>query len=829
MGIHTGEAQERDGDYFGPALNRAARLAAIGHGGQVLVSQTTEQLARDAFVDVSVELRALGEHRLRDLSRPERVFQVVAAGLEVEFPALESMDTFPSNLPVQLTSFVGRAHELAEVRDALGTSRVVTLTGVGGVGKTRLALQTAAAVISDFRDGAWLVELAPAVDGEALSELIAGTLQVAERTGQSRAATLEDFLRGKRLLLVLDNCEHLVDAVADFVERTVSVSPHVVVLATSREGLGVAGERILTVRSLSLPSDVASDEASEAEAVRLFVDRAHSASDGFVLSDANVEDVARLVRRLDGIPLAIELAAARARSLTPSDLADRLDERFQLLAGGRRTAVERHQTLRRAIDWSYELLSATEQHALDRLAVFSGDFSLPAAEEVIAGDLIDPVDVLDLLGRLVDKSLLLAEDTDGETRYRLLETIRQYAQEQLEASGDAEVFRRRHAFYFGALAEELGRGMRGRDEAIWTAGGERELDNLRGALTWSVANDEPDPALGIVAALALNGTRIGYATGPWAQLALLTPSASVHRLYPQVLAWAGWDQAIQGDLDGACRTCGEALDAAKEADLGGPGRCRVLACVAGVAGFGNRSDDITALTEEWIAIARTTGDDYELAQALSLAAFPVSPLAEGHDPARAVALTDEALAAARRLGNPTAIGYAAQCAAFFTFDARPQTALELFSVALAAAESVGNQLGIAVTLGTQAFTQATMGNWTDAAPLALRSVQHAHRAGDRANLAGGLAMSMLVMSHFGVDEPAALLYGTPQVAFQLTLGGPGEQQVLLAEMELRDRLGDERFTRLVARGSALDQDEAVELACREVGRLIDQDLNDGED
>jgi predicted ATPase/class 3 adenylate cyclase len=812
MGLHTGAAERRGGDYFGPVLNRAARLMAVAHPGQVLCSQATADLVRDSLAP-SVALRDLGEHRLRDLSRPERVFQIQAPGLQAEFGPLASLDAFPSNLPVALTSFVGRSRELSEVSEALDVARVVTLTGVGGVGKTRLALQVAAELLPRFRDGVWLVELAAAVDPDALVELIATTLDVPERPGQSRSVSLADLLRAKRLLLVLDNCEHLLDAVAGFVEEVVSASPNVVVLATSREGLGVSGERIFVVRSLDVPAE---SGAQDTEAVRLFVERAADAKAGFVLADANTPDVARLVRRLDGIPLAIELAAARIRAATPAELADRVDERFRLLAGGRRTAVERHQTLQRAIDWSYDLLSPTEQCALDRLAVFIGDFSLAAAEAVIADEAIDALEVMDLLGRLVDKSLLLAEDTDGHTRYRLLETIRQYAQARLEASGDAEAFRYKHASHFATVATEAGRGMRTRDEAGWTARAESELDNIRAAFAWSVDNDQPDLAFGIVTALALNGTRIGYAIGSWGYHALGMPSASRDRLYPQVLAWAGWDQAIAGELEAARVTCQEALDAAAALEVDAAARCRVLANAAGVAGFAGRIDDVAALTEEWVPLARQIGDDYELAQALGLAALPPSA---NSDPGQVIARTDEALAVARRLGNPTTICYAAQCAAGFTFESRPQTAMELFAVALQAAESVGNQLGIGVTLNVQAWTHTTMGNWTEAAPLVLRSVEHFHRAGDHASVRLALLLAVGVLNALGDHEAAALLSGTSSIADQITSGGQPAEFFASIEAELREHLGNERFAECVARGRALDGDQAVELARRELTKL----------
>jgi predicted ATPase len=395
MGLHTGEVEERAGDYLGSAVNRAARLMAVAHGGQVVCSSVTAGLVDGA---VMVDL---GEHRLRDLSMPQRVFQLG----DDRFPPLRSLEAFASNLPAQTTRFVGRSEKLDEVASALEAARVVTLTGVGGVGKTRLALQVAAEVLPRYRDGAWLVELAPLVESGGLVEVVAASLGVPERPGQPLAASVSDFLRSRRMLIVLDNCEHLLSPVAGFVIHVVSACPEVSILATSREGLGIVGERMLVVPSLTLPQGTGVEGISDAEAVRPFIDRARDAKSTFALTSSNATAVDQLCRRLDGIPLAIELAAARVRSMSPAELAERLDERFRLLGGGRLTAVERHQTLRRAIDWSFELMSESEQAALRRAAVFAGTFSLGSAEAVIGGDDLDELEFLEILGRLVDKSL----------------------------------------------------------------------------------------------------------------------------------------------------------------------------------------------------------------------------------------------------------------------------------------------------------------------------------------------------------------------------------------------------------------------------------------
>ncbi|HXY94961.1 MAG TPA: adenylate/guanylate cyclase domain-containing protein, partial [Acidimicrobiia bacterium] len=371
MGIHTGPAEVRDGDYYGTAVNKAARLMSVAHGGQIVVSLVTEELVRDDLED-GTSLLDLGEHRLRDLGRRERVFQLDHPDLTRDFPRLRSLDAFRTNLPLQTTSFVGREAELAELADALRSARLVTVTGVGGVGKTRVAIQAAAELLPAFPDGAWLCELAAASETDAMYQVVAATLGVQPRAGATLLSAVLDYLRAKELLLVLDNCEHLLDAAAALAEGLLRECPSVRVLATSREGLAVAGEQVWPLRSLAV------DQAAE-----LFGERAQSVAPGTAV-DARDVAVTEICKRLDCIPLAIELAAARVVALGPVDIAARLDERFRLLTGGRRTAVERHQTLRATVDWSFSMLEVREQTVFTRLGVFSGSFDVAAAEAVTA-------------------------------------------------------------------------------------------------------------------------------------------------------------------------------------------------------------------------------------------------------------------------------------------------------------------------------------------------------------------------------------------------------------------------------------------------------------
>lgn len=497
MAVHTGEVEERDGDYFGPPLNRTARLMSIARGGQTLVSLVTERLASSGF-DPSLQLRDLGEYRLKDLARPEQVFQLDIEGLPNEFPPPATPDLVPNNLPTQTTSFVGRERDLAEVAGLLQDAPLVTITGVGGAGKTRLALQTAADVAEKFPDGSWLVELAAITDPSLIDVAAADALGTAQAAEQSVRRSLIDFLTDKALLLILDNCEHLIDGAAEFVDDLLSHGPAIRILATSRELLGVSGEVAYGLRSLSLPSQPDLPSASELmshDAVRLFLERAQAAKPGFQLDDQTSPAVAEICRRLDGMPLALELAAARLRSFSPQQIADNLDQRFRLLTGGRRTAVPRQQTLAAAIDWSYRLLDEPERRLFQRLSVFQGGFTLEAVSQVCTDEKLEESQIWDLLPALVDKSLVAADVGPEAARYRLLETLRQFARDLLEESGRADEFRLRHALFYRDLAQEAGKHIRGPYEITWWLRIDTELDNLRQAMVSAMESDRPDIAL----------------------------------------------------------------------------------------------------------------------------------------------------------------------------------------------------------------------------------------------------------------------------------------------------------------------------------------------
>ncbi|HEX4086437.1 MAG TPA: adenylate/guanylate cyclase domain-containing protein [Chthoniobacteraceae bacterium] len=511
MGIHTGSAESRDSDYFGPVLNRVSRLLAAAHGGQMLLTLATEELVRDHLPE-AISLRDLGERRLRDLNRPERVFQVVAPDLPTDFPALRSLEIFPNNLPVQLTTFIGREKEMNEVKRLLETTHLLTLTGTGGTGKTRLSMQVAADLLDRFPDGVWLVELATIEEPGDAAPAIAAPLQVREEPGQPMLLTLTNYLRNKRAMIILDNCEHLIAECARIADTLLRACPGLQILASSREPLGIGGERTWPVPSLSIPEswkeEIRGSDAAERltqyEAVRLFIDRAIAVRPGFKVTNENAPYVAEICWRLDGIPLAIELAAARIRVLSLDQIASRLDDQFRLLAGGSRTALPRQQTLRALIDWSYDLLSDQERALLRRLSVFAGGRTLPAVEAVCSDDKVPDWEIIDIVTALVDKSLVSVEKGPGkDPRYTMLESVWNYAREKLAEAGEMDELRNRHLQYYLTIAREAEPKLIGPQQMEWLERLRPDLYNFRYSLDSSLE----------VGGLAPTGLKLAFTLG----------------------------------------------------------------------------------------------------------------------------------------------------------------------------------------------------------------------------------------------------------------------------------------------------------------------------
>ena len=503
IGLHTGESQAREGDFYGTTVNLAARVMGLGHGGQVLISDVTASLVLKSL-PTGCFLSDLGEHRLRGISSTVQIHQLCHPDLIAEFPVLKSLATFKHNLHRQLSSFIGREKELADIKRFLSDTQLLTLLGPGGTGKTRLMLQVAEEVIEDYPDGVWLVELAPLTDPDLIAERVAAALNIQEQPGRKLFDTLADYLRQKELLLLLDNVEHIVRESAIFTEHLLEHCPKLTILVTGREALFIDGEHTLQIPSLSLPDDDQEIEAIEkCEAVQLFLERARAIRSDFTLRKDNAQSLVEIVRRLDGIPLALELAAARLRMLTIEKIAERLNDRFRLLTGGRRTALPRQQTLQALIDWSWQLLDKKERILLRRLSVFSGGWSLEAAEKICGFEPLDDLDVFDQLDQLINKSLVTVDYLDGVPRYGMLESIRQFSQDKLFEAKEGETLRDRHAEYFVAFTVAADEELYKKDMMDWVKQLRLDLDNLRAVMTWTL-DERPELALRLTGHLRHN-------------------------------------------------------------------------------------------------------------------------------------------------------------------------------------------------------------------------------------------------------------------------------------------------------------------------------------
>jgi len=491
MAMHTGESELREHDYYGATVNRCARLRSIAHGGQILVSEATAQLVKDGL-PAGTSLKDMGSHRLKDLQRSEQVFQLEHPNLPADFPALNSLDAHPNNLPIQMTSFIGRENEITEVTSLLASARLVTLLGTGGSGKTRLSQEIGASIVDDYPDGVWFVGLVDLMDPNMLRPLVAETFNVGEDA-------LEGYLKEKSALTIVDNCEHMVTGAATLVQSLLS-SPGVKVIATSREALNLVGERAFQVPPLPVPvGEISQVNMAECPSVQLFLERAQGVNPSFEMTAANEEPIGQIVRRLDGIPLAIELAASRVKLLQPAQIASRLDECFKILTGGPSNAIAHHQTLEMAIDWSYDMLEPDQQTLFRQLSVFRHGFTLAACGAIMGID--NEFDALDALGELVDKSMVRTMPSGEETRYYLLEPLRQYAASRFTPDEAAESGGR-HARFFLELAEQASPELHGPHQIDWLTRLETEHDNFRAALAWSLEAGETDLAQRTAAALA---------------------------------------------------------------------------------------------------------------------------------------------------------------------------------------------------------------------------------------------------------------------------------------------------------------------------------------
>jgi predicted ATPase/class 3 adenylate cyclase/DNA-binding CsgD family transcriptional regulator len=719
MGLHTGEAIERDRNYFGSEVNRAARLMSIAHGGQVLVSDATEVLLRDR-----VGLRPLGEHRLRGLRSRMSVYQVLAEGLRADFPVLRSVDAVIGNLPQQLSSVIGREEVVGEVAELVRGNRLVTLTGVGGVGKTRLAVEVGAEVAGEFPDGVWLIELASVSDPDSVPASIATVLGITPQADTPLVQTVAETLAGRQLLLVVDNCEHVLAAAASTITTILGRSGRVRIVATSREALAVIGESSLAVPPLARDGGVASD------AVALFVDRARAVRPDFGLNDPQTADaVTEICDTVDGLPLGIELAAARMAAMNAVEVRDRLADRFRLLQGVT-PGPERQLTLRHAVEWSYDLLTDDERALLRTTAVFAGGFALAGLGAVV--DDADEVDVLRHLDSLVRKSLVVADHSATRTRYALFETIRQFAEDRLAEDGSLDEARDRHASYFAREAATRWEGWEGpgwRAAVDWV---ETELGNLRTAHRWSASRGDLEVATDIAAHAALMGFSVQlFETVAWAEELLERATAADVRRLPRLYTAAGYacfagraeearanaHRATELERDERYEACPpgyasfiEALGAVYCGDLdryveltaevatryGRDCGYALASYVDGLQSAG-RTEEALALTEESVAVARTLGNPYWIAYSLWIAGMAFSHT----EPRRALAAWDEGMAVVRDQRVMFFEGFIARDAArLHASDGEPAAALGLFAEAITAFQRAGNVPQLIITLAS---------------------------------------------------------------------------------------------------------------------------------
>jgi predicted ATPase/class 3 adenylate cyclase len=819
MGVHCGEAERTTAGLVGLEVHRAARVAAVGYGGQVLVSETAAALVRD-WLPPGAALADLGTHRLKDLGRAERIFQLHGAGLPAEFPPLRSLGNpaLQNNLPAQLSAFIGRQREVAEARALVESSRLVTLTGAGGCGKTRLGLQVAAELLDGSGDGVWLVELAAVTDQDVVAAAISRAVGIAGRPGQPTLETLLDALAPLDMLIVLDNCEHLIGGCAKAAEAILNRCPRVRLLATSREPLRIGGETVYRVPPLSLPApgQAGPAAAGSSDAVALFVDRARAQGGGLPVDEQTAPLLVSVCVRLDGMPLAIELAAARLGSLSLPDLHDRLDQRFRLMTGGSRTAPPRQQSLRATVEWSYSLLTGAEQVLLGRLSVFAGTFDLDAAEAVCGSGDIAALDVADLLSSLVDKSLVVAEPTGPTLRYRLLETIRQFAADRLAEAGDdqAATVTAAHCAHFLSVAEAAAPHLTGPDQIRWLARLDADQANLRRATDYAAGRRE-GTALVLRFGAALG--RYWYARA-WHldALSLLLPvlerpgARADPDLFAAALVTAGI-AANQCDQAAAVRLGEQGVELA-----GQLGSERLLTesltilCFSYF--FAGQPDKGLPVGQEAAERARQLGDDVVLGRSLVGCLLYRGLL----DPGRYEELLAEAVACTERSGD--------QLMNYFLHNDAGCTALQAGDIAAARAH-LERAAQIARGIGQVGSNLPVNLGWLlredndldGARSLFQEGLRISRRNGERRGLASAILGLACLAADLGDCRRAGTLHGAAR-AFLAPTGErwnePDARYRSESVDQLRARLGEEQFDLAYAKGATLSLQQALDLASR---------------
>jgi len=861
IGLHTGEAELHEDEYHGYlTLSLVQRVVSAGHGGQILISQATEILLHGQLPE-DVSLRDLGKYNLKDAAYPVHIFQVIVPDLQKEFPALLALEIFPNNLPVQLTSFIGREKELTDVKRLLHEAHLLTLTGPGGTGKTRLALQISAEMLEHFQNGVLLVELAAISDAKFILQTAMAVFGITAQRDRPAMETLKDYLRAKSLLLILDNCEHLVEDCARFAETILQAAPNVKILATSREALGIRGEQIYHVPPLSTPQSkqlTTSEELTQFESVQLFIERAALVSPNFRLTRDNTSAIAQICLHLDGLPLGIELAAAHVRSMPVEQIAFHIDDRFHLLTRGSRTALPRQQTLQAAIEWSYDLLTEPERILLRRLTVFFGGWTLESAEAVCAGETIDSFAVMDLLSRLVEKSLVLL-DTAG--RYKFLETIRQYARDKLLESGEIQAIRQRHLTYFLVFTETKGTETLGSNQIAALQQLDEEYENIREAMDWAIEAGQMEEA-----------TRIGMALAPvyWQSRALFQeaydkmtlilnhPATTKEKLFRAAALTASvfyaYASFMKWDLKQSQAMIEEAIEIL---ELAGEQGKSYLAMVYGLWGFcmvGKDNAVAKKALDTGLAMAREVNDQYGLA---NLTEFRGNLARIQQDYFRAQELSNEAIRLFREMGNyygiarglgniglvfysqgdyPGAQKYLEEALAIyrniadksnlifllgylgriFTLTAKYVQARELFEEGLSLAKDRGSTQQIGSYTRDLAYLELYEGNPTSALALFRESLP-LFESSDEAGIAlsiVGIVSALFQLSPQNAEYAAQLLGWTQSVIDTIGIDNlPYEkEQITKTSIVVQKHLGEANYQKFSSQGKGMTFDAAISLA-----------------
>jgi predicted ATPase/class 3 adenylate cyclase len=835
MGIHTGSAQLKDdpqgqgASYEGyGTLALTQRIMSVGHGGQILLSQTMHDLIKDRLPE-GTELRDMGERRLKDIVRPEHIYQVAAPDLLSDFPPLKTLETINHNLPAQLTSFIGRERELAEGEKLLASTRMLTFIGPGGTGKTRLCLRVAAEQLSEFKDGVWLIELAQLADATYVLSNIASTFNLRELPGARLIDTVTDYLRAKQLLLVLDNCEHLIETCAQLSDHFLHACPNLKIITSSREALGIDGETVYRVPSLSLPSaqDVVlagdggrSEGLMDYESIRLFTERAIKANPQFALTRDNAPYVTQICKRLDGIPLAIELAAARVKLFTPGQIAERLGDRFKLLTGGSRTALPRQQTLRALIDWSYLTLNQTEQAVLRRLAVFSGGWTFEAAESV-AGE----IDAMDGLSGLVNKSLVNVEEKEGESRYRYLETIRQYAMEKLLEAGDAVNARDCHLAHFLEVSRRAEEHFRTLQRLLWMNRLEMEHDNIRSALGWALDSD-PASALQMVCLLSAFWMSHNYLTEGcnWCQAAITRVEESSLDLdkIESTLARAYAVLAILSVNRGEHRT-GQIAAKQSVALARGIDDKSILVHALTFLGFSSAFlGDVTLAFDslhEAEDICRKMGYRQELAEVLQALVYVTMEVHGSQAAEQLQSYMEESLALSQGSVDPEAAvrteGLLARLAFFRGDLAEARKHADLM---LDRHRKMGDHLAVTGHQSEMAHAARQLGNFDEALALYRETIQEWQEIGHRGAVAHQLECFAFIAKAQEQGERAVKLMSAAETLRETSSSPRTPQERIEYDTELaglRTGMDEKTFKMHWAEGQSMNMDQAIDFAMSE--------------